>query len=277
MGDDLKEQRGEWEQAIEYFTEYILHTIEDGKYDPENEDAPEFHPGTKRNLKSEIKKFISESFNSLDYTSKYGSALREALITVDRCHIRKMRIYRDNVRKMREMQKKIDSTPVLNKSIDDLLETYKSELEERYEDKIALGERNRVRANKQMERITHLNGVIEEYQQNYVPRTDYNELRDSYATDTLKAKKELAKALKKRRVREERAEVRSEENKERKRKEKQKQEKKMKEKKKKLEALTKELEEDQNKLDILTSSDSDSSDSDSDVETINYSIGSESD
>ncbi len=277
MGDDLKEQRGEWEQAIEYFTEYILHTIEEGKYDPENEDADEFHPGTKRNLKSEIKKFISESFNSLDYTSKYGSALREALITVDRCHIRKMRIYRDNVRKMREMQKKIDSTPVLNKSIDDLLETYKSELEERYEDRIALGERNRARVNKQMERITYLNNVIEEYQQNYVPRTDYNQLRDSYATDTLKAKKELAKALKKRRKREERAEVRSEENKERKRKEKQKQEKKMKEKKKKLEALTKELEEDQNKLDILTSSDSDSSDSDSDVETINYSIGSESD
>ena len=277
MGDVLNEQNGEWEQVIDYFTEYVLHTIEDGKYDPENEDAPELHPGTKRNLKCKIKKFISDFFNTLDYTSKYASAFREALLTVDRCHIRKMRIYRDNVRKMKEMQKKIDSVPVLNKSFDDLLESYKSELEERYEDKIALGERNRIRANKQMERINQLNETIAEYQQNYVPRTDYNELRDSYATDTLNAKKELAKALKKRRKREERAEVRSEENKERKRKEKQKQEKKMKEKKKKLEALTKELEEDQNKLDILTSSDSDSSDSDSDVETINYSIGSDSD
>jgi hypothetical protein len=250
MGDDLKEQRGEWEQAIEYFTEYILHTIEDGKYDPENEDAEEFHPGTKRNLKSEIKKFISESFNSLDYTSKYGSALREALITVDRCHIRKMRIYRDMSKKVKEMQKKIDSVPVLNKSIDDLLETYKIELEERYEDKIALGERNRARVNKQMERITYLNGVIEEYQQNYVPRTEYEKVRDDLVVETLNAKKKLAK--------EEKKKVKKNSGKKE-------------AKRKKMKALKKQMK----KLEEITSSDSDSSDSD--VETINYSIGSDSD
>ncbi len=40
-----------------------------------------------------------------------------------------------------------------------------------------------------MERITQLNELVEDYRQNYVPRTDYNELRDNYATDTLEAKK----------------------------------------------------------------------------------------
>ena len=248
----LEEQSGEWEQVIEYFTEYVLHTIEDGKYDPENEDTPEFHPGTKRNLKSKIKKFISDFFNTLDYTSEYATQFREALLTVDRCHIRKMRIYRDQTKKMKDMEKKLLAVPETRMSLEQLLEVKEDEIKERYAEKLALGERNRQRVNKQMERINQLNKIVDEYEQNYVSRVAYNELRDNVVTDTLEAKQELERAQKKK--------IKKDSTKEDK-------------KKKKMKALKKKIK----KLQELTSSDSDSSDSDSDVETLHYSVGSSSD
>tara|TARA_R100001463_G_scaffold16172_5_gene42039 strand:- start:363 stop:1178 length:816 start_codon:yes stop_codon:yes gene_type:complete len=267
--EELNEQNGEWDKMLEFITTEVLYRIDDGKYDPDNDEAPEFHPGSKRNKKCEIKKFLSEELSKMNFEGSIGKIFRELVLEMDTSNRRKKLIYRQQCRKIKELQITIRNHPEKMKTLEELLEVKEDQLKEKYEEKLAFGERTRQRANKQMERITQLNELVEEYRQNYVPKNDYEALRDTYTEEMLNAKTELAKA-KRQKCR------RSSQDKERKLKEKKKQEKIMKEKKKKMAALQKEMEEEQLRLEELISSDSDSSDSDSDVETLPYSVGSDS-
>lgn len=278
MEDELNEQPGDYDKMLEFITTEILHRIDDGKYDPDNDEAPEFHPGSKRNRKSEIKKGLSEELGKINFEKSIGKVFRELLLEMDTSNRRKKLIYRQQLRKVKELEKVIQYHPEKMKSLEELLEVKTEELKEKYEDKLAWAERTRQRANKQMERINQLNAVLEDYRQNYVLRDEYNELRDTYNVDMLNAKEDVRKAKEKAERRDDRlqdaAERQREEDKDRKKKEKKKRQKIMKEKKKKMDELQKELKEEQNKLDFLN--ESSDSDSDEDVETLHYSVGSDS-
>jgi len=278
MEDELNEQNGEWDKLLEFLTTEVLYRVCDGKYDPDNDEAPEFHPGSKRNKKCEIKKYLSDQLDKMDFECEEGKIFRELVLEMDTSNRRKRLVYRQQGRKIKELEKVIQYHPEKMQSLEELLEVKTEELKEKYEEKLAFGERNRQRANKQMERINQLNAVLEDYRQNYVLREEYNELRDTYNIDMLNAKEDVKRAKEKAERREDRlqdaAERQRGEDKDRKKKEKKKREKIMKEKKKKMEELEKELEEEQNKLDFLN--ESCDSDSDEEVETLHYSVGSDS-
>ena len=247
MENELNEQTGDHEKLLEFLTTEVLYRVCDGKYDPDNDEAPEFHPGSKRNKKAKIKKYLSEQLDKIDFECEEGKIFRELILEMDTSQRRKKLVYRQQGRRIRELETVIRNHPEKMKTLEELLEVKEDQLKEKYEEKLAFGERNRQRANKQMERITQLNELVEDYRQNYVPKNDYEELRDTYTEDLLEAKKKLAK--------QEKTNVKKDSGKKE-------------AKRKKMKALKKQMK----KLEETTSSDSDS-----DAETLHFSVGTDSD
>jgi len=99
----------EWNSLIEYMTTEVLHTIADGKYDPENDEA-ELHPGTIRNRKAEIKKNLTIFYSQIDFTSDIGKAHRELLLSFDKSNRKKQRDHRSALKKIKVLEKIIEDT-----------------------------------------------------------------------------------------------------------------------------------------------------------------------
>ena len=186
-GNDTRE----WNSLIEYMTTEVLHTIADGKYDPENDEA-ELHPGTIRNRKAEIKKNLTIFYSQIDFTSEIGKAHRELLLSFDKSNRTKQREHRDALKKIKELKKALEyaNQKYPYENLEEAKVAMRAELEAEAEERFARADRFEKRCIKYKADFERMTKQLEVYRTGYIPREEYTALRDNLVAEEFKAKQD---------------------------------------------------------------------------------------
>jgi hypothetical protein len=186
-GNDTRE----WNSLIEYMTTEVLHTISDGKYDPENDEA-ELHPGTIRNRKTEIKKNLTIFYSQIDFTSDIGKAHRELLLSFDKSNRTKQREHRDALKQIKELKKALEyaNQKYPYENLEEAKVAMRAEVEAEAEERFARADRFEKRCIKYKGDFERMTKQLEAYRTGYIPREEYTALRDNLVAEEFKAKQD---------------------------------------------------------------------------------------